>query len=169
MRDCGECQMCCWIYCIPEMGKLGRTDCKHQCAKGCAIHDQPRPSMCTDFVCCWAQLDWWPEELRPDKCHVVFTQLHRDRDGGFFAAAQANPYGHLRKDVTTWVNRLVQRGHMVLFTYEGAEGGEYIGRYNERLYPRCSTRFLVKWLMSLTADKAQQVHAFCARHGRNAK
>jgi hypothetical protein len=170
MRDCGECQMCCWMYCVPEMDKPGRTNCKHQCPNGCAIHEHPRPPICTDFVCCWKKLDWWPEELRPDKCNVVFTQLDCDRNGKrFFAAAQVNPYAHLRKDVTTWVNRLVQRGHMVLFTYEEAGHGEYIGRFDKRMYPACSTQRLVKWMMVVTAGKSQQVKSFYARHGRNAK
>ena len=170
MRSCGECQMCCWIYCVPEMDKPGRSNCKHQCPNGCAIHEQPRPPICTDFVCCWAHYDWWPEELRPDKCHVVFTELDCDRDGKrLFTAGQINPYAHLRKDVAAWVDRLVRHGHFVLFTYEEAGESECIGCYDRKRYPACSTPLLVKRMRSLTAVKSQQVVDFYKKNDRNMK
>jgi len=168
MRDCGECQVCCWLYCIPELDKPPRTNCKHQCASGCAIHEQPRPPICTDFVCCWKKLDW-PEELRPDKCHVVFSDCHCGKNGRrIFVAVQANPYARLRRDVKGWAEQLARRGHLFLFTYEGEEGPEYAGLFNERLYPGCSAQALLDIVTSLDSGGIQQVRDWHARHGGDA-
>jgi hypothetical protein len=58
-RHCGPCTACCVAYPLlpqpdfwPE-GKPAYTPCKFLCGQGCSIHDQPRPSVCTDFACAY--------------------------------------------------------------------------------------------------------------------
>ena len=46
--------------------------CKH-CDKGCMIHDS-KPKECSLFDCMYLQVDV-SEELRPDKCKVIFEKL----------------------------------------------------------------------------------------------
>ena len=72
-RQCGECQLCCFVYTVPEMEKPRMEPCKHQCDQGCAIHNEPRPELCTAFRCEWIESESpLPDEFRPDKCGMMF-------------------------------------------------------------------------------------------------
>ena len=93
-RQCGECQLCCFVYTVPEMDKPRMEPCKHQCDQGCAIHNGPRPELCTAFRCEWIELESpLPDEFRPDKCGMIF-QLQARLPGGrrFYIVNMANPY-----------------------------------------------------------------------------
>ncbi len=165
MRDCGICQLCCWLYPVPEMDKPGHTNCKHQCEQGCAIHDQDRPPICTDFCCCWSYFDWWPVELRPDKCNLIFTRQGFLPNGKyFFVAARTNPYAHMRNYVRNWVDRLVRRGHIILFTYQGEEGYEYAGYFDNRRYPGCNDNLLMKWYINRNREAYRRQNEWVASH-----
>lgn len=49
------------------------TPCIH-CDAGCTIHDT-KPAECSDFECAYAQAPHIGEDLRPDKCGIVFEKL----------------------------------------------------------------------------------------------
>lgn len=72
-RECGDCDVCCFIGAVPELepglNKPPHTPCKHQCG-GCAIHDQKRPGVCVDFQCAWLR-GVGDEDQRPDKSGVL--------------------------------------------------------------------------------------------------
>jgi hypothetical protein len=74
-NDCGDCRECCIAYpLLPDErywpdGKRAGTPCKFL-GNGCAIHDQPRPSVCTDFKCSYLK-GVVPE--RPDQNGVIFA------------------------------------------------------------------------------------------------
>ncbi len=72
-RPCGGCTMCCKVPAIPEIGKAPGAWCEH-CEKGlgCRIYDR-RPEPCQGFHCLWKVMPDFPEELRPDKCKVIWT------------------------------------------------------------------------------------------------
>lgn len=70
-RVCGGCKLCCYVYPLPEFAKRTGTWCKHICAAGCAIHDQPRPPVCTDFKCLWLLCPAIPSRYRPDQIGIV--------------------------------------------------------------------------------------------------
>lgn len=69
-RECGGCDLCCWLAAIPETDKPAHQRCAHQCG-GCAIYDDPgRPLSCSEFACAW--LRGYGEEVhRPDRCGVM--------------------------------------------------------------------------------------------------
>lgn len=71
-RSCDGCTMCCKLPAVPEIDKPANTWCKH-CAIGkyCKIY-QERPQGCKDFMCLWKVMPDFPEELKPDKCKVIW-------------------------------------------------------------------------------------------------
>lgn len=78
--ECGSCTACCRVYAIPTLNKPAGPWCQH-CAigEGCKIYEE-RPALCADFKCLWLQSrtredrrEHMPDELRPDRCKVVFS------------------------------------------------------------------------------------------------
>lgn len=71
MRKCGDCQLCCKLLPVREIGKNANQKCKHQkFAKGCAIYSR-RPPSCRIWNCGWLT-DKDAEFLsRPDRSHYV--------------------------------------------------------------------------------------------------
>ena len=91
MAECGTCKQCCITYPLlpnadywPE-GKPTHTPCKHVCEKGCAIHDQPRPNVCTSFRCLWLKFpkigDQMPRQVRPTDDLYDTAQCCQDHSG----------------------------------------------------------------------------------------
>src|SRR5436189_235739 len=89
-RECGECRECCIAFPLladeqywPE-GKPAHQPCKHLCASGCAIHNQPRPEVCTEYRCDYLK-GYIP--YRPNECGVIMsgTQYEQEvaRQNGF--------------------------------------------------------------------------------------
>jgi len=82
-RVCGNCKLCCYIFALDGEffealhgpgGKPKRTWCKHAKGKGCAVHDQPRPTVCTSFLCDWMlHPDVFPDAWRPDRSGVLLV------------------------------------------------------------------------------------------------
>lgn len=70
VRPCEECQVCCEIMGVSELGKPYTTRCEHQCPAGCAIYDA-RPSGCRSFLCLWKMMGESPDDLRPDKSGIM--------------------------------------------------------------------------------------------------
>lgn len=82
-RKCGSCTLCCKLLAVPQMEKQENRWCS-SClpGKGCMTYES-RPVACRDFACLWVQTPGNPlaalgEELRPDRCKVIFTA---SRDG----------------------------------------------------------------------------------------
>lgn len=70
-RSCGECQECCYIAEIRELGKPIFKTCEHQCATGCAIH-KSKPKECAQFGCDWKY--GLTEMKRPDISGVMWWE-----------------------------------------------------------------------------------------------
>jgi hypothetical protein len=80
-RTCGECQACCSYFPLlpnpgfwPE-GKPAQEPCRYLCSKGCSIHDEPRPDVCTGFRCAYlmGNVPW-----RPDEVGVIFCGVPKE-------------------------------------------------------------------------------------------
>lgn len=76
---CGTCTACCRVFSIAELKKPASRWCEHcDIGVGCKIYND-RPPTCIDFRCLWLHSHLandgfeFPEELRPDKCKVVFS------------------------------------------------------------------------------------------------
>lgn len=70
---CGECTACCYAFQVDEVDKGPCQECKYN-DNGCTIYET-RPQTCKDYECAWLGQPDAPEELRPDKCGVIFTKM----------------------------------------------------------------------------------------------
>jgi hypothetical protein len=78
-RSCGECSACCKILAIDELKKPPSIWCQHvKIGQGCEIYEN-RPASCRKFNCLWILDPRLPDEMRPDKSHVV---LHVQKEMG---------------------------------------------------------------------------------------
>lgn len=69
-RECGSCTYCCKTMGVRELNKPEHKWCEHcSIGKGCNIYST-RPASCKEFECLWLS-GLAPEELRPDKSHIV--------------------------------------------------------------------------------------------------
>ena len=76
MRNCGDCTLCCLLLPVPGV-KVGiNTNCQH-CTNKCEIHDK-RPNICRSFECEWILEDDMSEELKPNKCNVIFEYINEE-------------------------------------------------------------------------------------------
>lgn len=76
---CGSCTLCCTLVAVGEIEKRGFTRCPHQSdppalVVGCAIYAD-RPHSCRKWSCLFFENEDWPDELRPDRCGVVFDPI----------------------------------------------------------------------------------------------
>jgi len=75
MRQCGDCQLCCKLVPVRELGKPANTRCQHQRhGKGCAIYDC-RPMSCRKWSCQWLDEDDTRDLSRPDRSHYVIDMM----------------------------------------------------------------------------------------------
>jgi hypothetical protein len=77
-RQCGECVACCRILKIdtPELHKPAGVLCPHSTGTGCGIYET-RPNQCRTWFCLWRRIGALPDEVRPDRCGVVFSLSQR--------------------------------------------------------------------------------------------
>jgi hypothetical protein len=78
-RDCGECHMCCDLLTMDRTRRKRPSDkpCPNYSRQaGCAIQ-QRRPPACSTWRCAWRDIDWLPEECRPDRFGMMLT-VERD-------------------------------------------------------------------------------------------
>lgn len=88
-RTCGDCQLCCRLLPVRELGKVAGVKCDHQkFGKGCAVYHKPAmPHSCRLWHCRWLINDDAAELSRPDRSHYVIdlmpdfvTLRHNDTD-----------------------------------------------------------------------------------------
>jgi hypothetical protein len=71
MHECGDCSMCCKLLHVGEINKPAGKWCPHvDVGHGCTIY-ATRPKSCSAFECMWLQEETMPEDLKPNKSHVV--------------------------------------------------------------------------------------------------
>lgn len=76
MKPCEQCALCCKLIEVKGLSPAGEW-CPH-CTPGkksgcCNIHSD-RPNMCLGYDCFW-RAEEWPDDLRPDRCKVIFESL----------------------------------------------------------------------------------------------
>jgi hypothetical protein len=72
--ECDGCTLCCKLLDIKETDSKPGEYCKHcEPGVGCKIYNE-RPEPCRIFECAWKQMKHAGEELRPDKCNVLFEK-----------------------------------------------------------------------------------------------
>lgn len=76
LNRCGECTACCAAFYIEWLDKPKHTACVH-CDGGCKIHDDLHYE-CASFECSWLQSGVDNDNLRPDKCGIIFELIEGD-------------------------------------------------------------------------------------------
>lgn len=73
MRECGDCQLCCRVMPVKDLGKKANERCKHQkFGKGCMVHNKPEmPRSCRLWNCRWLAGSIPDDLSRPDRSHYV--------------------------------------------------------------------------------------------------
>jgi hypothetical protein len=131
MEDCGSgptaCHKCCDILDIEGFDKPALTRCPHTLlGQGCAIYET-RPVACRTFECTWLASqrgqgpngeawDRMPPEMRPDRCGVLFAPVDREKPDKriHVHVDRHRPDAWQRRDVKTWIERIVGRGITVI-------------------------------------------------------
>lgn len=133
-NHCGTCTACCRVFNIPEFSKPAGKWCEH-CAigKGCKIYEA-RPQVCRDYKCLWllsqekgaAKL---PDDLRPDRCKVVFGPTTND----IIMSATVMPGASWRrKNVMDLIARLNSAGMKVVVSAPASTTHTMITKNGER-------------------------------------
>lgn len=73
MRQCGDCQLCCKLLPVRELGKGASERCRHQrYRQGCTVYGKPAmPPSCTMWNCRWLVEDRTENLRRPDRAGYV--------------------------------------------------------------------------------------------------
>jgi hypothetical protein len=77
-RTCSSCTLCCRLVPVKEIGLPSFTPCPHlrpmpTAQPGCGIYPR-RPFSCRQWSCLWLKNLSWNDELRPERCGVVFDE-----------------------------------------------------------------------------------------------
>lgn len=72
-RACGDCQLCCRLLPVRELGKGSDERCVHQkFKKGCGVYGSPAmPPSCSLWNCRWLVEDDTADLARPDRSRYV--------------------------------------------------------------------------------------------------
>lgn len=73
--ECGECTECCYAFQVEEW-KDACEECKYEDGR-CSIYKK-RPQVCKEYECAWLGQKHAHEDLRPDRCGVIFTKMPDD-------------------------------------------------------------------------------------------
>ena len=74
-RRCGDCQLCCKLLPVQEIGKLAGVKCRHQAfSVGCRVYGGSMPSSCKLWSCAWLT-GAFVGGSRPDRSHYVVDIL----------------------------------------------------------------------------------------------
>ena len=78
----GGCTTCCKLPAAPApLNKPAGVWCQHcDKGKGCRNYAE-RPADCRSFMCLWKVMPDFPDELRPDRCKVMWTMTEDGYDG----------------------------------------------------------------------------------------
>lgn len=78
MRQCGDCTLCCKLLEIHEIPSGIGEYCQYcKVGSGCMIYEA-RPKECSDYQCMWTMMDRVSDDLRPDKCGIIFDRIAED-------------------------------------------------------------------------------------------
>jgi hypothetical protein len=135
---CGSCTACCRVYAIPEVKKPAGPWCQHcDIGKGCKIYDE-RPALCVDFKCLWLQSreredkrDHLPDELRPDRCKVVFSPSTNERIMAAITMPGA-PLAWRKGPARELIDRMVKGGMNVVVGPPATLRKTMVDRHGER-------------------------------------
>ena len=117
-HSCGECTLCCKLLGVEELKKPAGVRCQHvKMGKGCMIY-KDRPPSCAEFACLWLARDELPEELRPDKVHMVMA-TGEDPTDMLVWVERLYPDAWLKEPMHGLLKALAESGMTVIIGIEG--------------------------------------------------
>lgn len=134
-NSCGNCNMCCKITCVPELKKPVNAWCSFcTIGKGCEVYER-RPPTCRNYICLWLS-DSLPDNLRPDKCKVIFEPF---TDGIYLALCdESRPDAWKAPVVRKTIMQIVKSGKVIftkknIFLPEGRNKDDVMTEFNKRV------------------------------------
>jgi hypothetical protein len=130
MRKCAECQLCCKLLPVEEIGKAAGHRCKHQkFGVGCSIYAN-RPTGCRLWSCLWLINEMDTADLgRPDRTHYVIDMMPDvlGIDDQKFPAMQVwcdpkYPDAHRDPALRRLIQRWAAKGILTLVRYDSWQG-----------------------------------------------
>lgn len=72
---CGNCDLCCKLFSIPELDKKDRELCKFYSleSKSCNVYEN-RCNTCRGYFCFWL-IGYLPDIMKPDEINIVFDRF----------------------------------------------------------------------------------------------
>lgn len=128
-RPCGDCAMCCKLLRIDKCTNGGDQEfpfnkprgvmCKHfKGGHGCTLYGSEQfPNVCKSFLCLWKMKEAnVPEELRPDKLHVIFQSVSElpEFPGHPIARAEVDPNRKPDARFVGWLKNRLDAGWAVI-------------------------------------------------------
>lgn len=140
LKMCGECNLCCKVYDVEDVGKKAGKMCQHtRGSTGCGIWGL-HPQVCQDFKCLWLKHDDLNGVWRPDHAGFVLrlepngTTLNIDVDPDRPDAWRHEPY---YAQLKLWSEGM-QTGQSLVVIY--APEGLYVITPDEDLYLKSPKR-----------------------------
>jgi len=124
-RTCGECRACCIVLGFEAredespFRKAAGLPCPQLAACGCAIYAE-RPPVCRRFECGWLNAPNLPDELRPDRCGVLFCTNESALGPGHAVYAYEMRPGAADGRLPSWLMREIAR-EMTVVLVRGEE------------------------------------------------
>ena len=114
MNECGECTLCCKLLETHDVASEIGVYCHHCTNIGCGIH-KDRPKECRNYQCMWSQMDTVGNELRPDKCGIIFDKISDE-----VITARLDDDRKIKDLVMGQINSFINEGFSVLI-FRGRE------------------------------------------------
>ena len=133
MKSCGNCTLCCLLLPIPEVNSNPNELCSH-CNDGCNIYET-RPQSCRDFKCDWLLTPEMGEDLRPDRCNVIFEKIDNQSTLALTHFNHINSYKF--QNVDNYIKKLNNNGISVIinsFTNEPIKFRLADGKTQKEIY-----------------------------------
>ena len=111
---CNGCTACCKAFLIKELNKQPGETCKYVIeGKGCSVHGTDKmPKECSLFECAYYQVDKVNENLRPDKCGIVFEKATDDIFFGTISDVLV-----LNKYANAQINEFINQGYSLILKH----------------------------------------------------
>ena len=144
MKECSHCALCCKLLDVPGLAPQGKWSrhCDPGNPNGCCKINDSRPEVCLGFDCFW-RAESWPDELRPDRCHVIFEALPGVKTI-LISIDSSYPDAWKDKKILVVIEKLCKKGRpIVLKTKDGSQMFIPVGWTKEDILKEI--KFVIDW------------------------
>ena len=110
---CDGCTACCKAFEIKELGKPAGEICKYVTENGCSVHGTDKmPEECSLFECSYYRVKKVNENLRPDRCGIIFEKVN---DEIFFGTITDTVV--LDKYANAQIDEFIKQGYSIILKH----------------------------------------------------